>query len=187
MYVAWSNGFIWGLSRKQNCLHNTLMQVNASLWWKLFCQSSREFYDYILIGIVFTGFTLNKTTEKSATCSVLAVTLFSLKAYIPIWQKYTANLLLCINNMYWMKIMCKNYGVCSIKAKPTFTMINAKSTSLFCREELNDQIDGHQIELPLTLHELGEKFPVMSLMFMHEIVTVHLNYRKLCAWWAPWN
>jgi transposase len=54
-------------------------------------------------------------------------------------------------------------------------------------EDLKKQIDEQiRQDRRSTLNELHEKFPQISRSLLHEILSKHLGYKKICATRVPW-
>jgi hypothetical protein len=53
-------------------------------------------------------------------------------------------------------------------------------------EDLKNKIDQHiRTNKRFTLDEIHEKFPQILCSLIHEIVTEHLHYKKICVRWVP--
>jgi hypothetical protein len=75
-------------------------------------------------------------------------------------------------------------------------MFNARRTNIHDKqrsghpslitEDLKKQDDEQiQQDRHLTLDQLHEKFPQISQSLLHEILSKHLGYKRICASWVP--
>jgi len=131
-----------------------------------------------------------KTIEEAADCEIRSVVRFfnvrNVSTFLTLKKvRFITRSVKCMVTMWWVMAWLGNGFGCSRKDERMCTMRRKVSVHLWWMMIWCVRSTRECVMTRFTISDLSLHFPQISRTLLYDIVSSHLGYQKVCAWWVP--